>query len=150
MKFAPLTRPSDLTELPDGTVVVWQRLADDPTSMAIAFLHHETTDLGTEHWLSPGGWEPLGLEVIENWETVRVLVNRDDDEDDGPVEEPAGEVGRPIPPLELPERTDADYRDRALSLAVQWTMHTESGTTTRTIGHARDFEAYLRGDGEAK
>ncbi|UJE15708.1 hypothetical protein SEA_LIGMA_53 [Gordonia phage Ligma] len=147
MEFAALNRPGDLTEMPDGTLVVWQRIADDPTSTAVAFLHHETTDLGTEHWLSPGGWEPLGLEVIENWETVRVLIDRtDDDGEKGTDAEDRAEGPYPIPPLELPERTDADYRDRALSLAVQWTMHDSGGSATRTIGHARDFEAFLRGE----
>ena len=74
MEFAPVSSPDDLISLPDGTLVVWQRIADDPTSMAVAFLHYERdAENGTTYWLSPGGWEPMGLEVIEHWNTVQVL-----------------------------------------------------------------------------
>ncbi|WAB09230.1 hypothetical protein SEA_LITTLEMUNCHKIN_54 [Gordonia phage LittleMunchkin] len=138
LEFVPLNDPSDLATLPDGSMITWQRIADDPTSTAVAFLHREGEDL----WLSPGGWEPMGTEVIENWETVRVLIRVEPQ--DGEVD-PGDMVMRPF---DIPERTDADYRDRALTLAAQVAQSRPSSTTEHILNRASYFEAYLRGEGQ--
>ncbi|AWN04256.1 hypothetical protein FDJ57_gp55 [Gordonia phage Sour] len=155
LQFATIERPSDLYEMPEGTLVTWQRIADDPTSTAVAFLHRkvEPIDDGQDSdvtlWLSPGGWEPMGLDVIEHWDTVRVLV-RVPDEEDGPEPQPA-DGPEPPRPFEFPERTDADYRDRAMALAVEWTRETDTMRTTTLLDIATGIEGYLRGQsGSAK
>lgn len=155
LTFVNVDSLDDLLTFPDGSLVVWQRIPGDGTSTAVAFLHHQTTastdpdddsDTETIHWLSPGGWHPQDpAEVIKVW-PVQVLIQRP--AEDGEVEGHAEDSI--LEPLTFPERTDADYRDRALSLAVQWTAAIEGGSTTRTIGHARDFEAYLRGEDNHK
>lgn len=144
MEFAPVSSPDDLISLPDGTLVVWQRIAGDPTSMAVAFLHYERDDSGgVTYWLSPGGWDPMGLEVIEHWNTAKVLVRVENEDGPEPADGPyeGSHVGPPL----LPPRTDEDFRDRALSLAVQVMCSRQATTTTNTLDRAAYFETYLRG-----
>lgn len=59
---------TELDSLEDGTVIVWERIPGDNTSLAIAFVHQviedtgETSsaaDLRTVTWVSPGGWQPM-------------------------------------------------------------------------------------------
>ncbi|AEN79576.1 hypothetical protein SEA_BOYLE_59 [Mycobacterium phage Boyle] len=51
---------ADLEQLPDGTLITWNRIQGDPTSKAVAFVNVEYDDQGDRVvWLSPGGWEPM-------------------------------------------------------------------------------------------
>lgn len=68
-----ITRPSDIANLPDGTLLRWRCVPGDPTSDAIAFLrkveHERGGDQGgvttTEIWISPGnGWEPEDIDCL--------------------------------------------------------------------------------------
>lgn len=53
----------DLYALADGTLLTWERITGDATSMAIAFVHSEADPDDPEAdpvlWISPGGWQPV-------------------------------------------------------------------------------------------
>ncbi|UYL88162.1 hypothetical protein SEA_EVAA_51 [Gordonia phage Evaa] len=53
-----------------------------------------------------------------------------------------------LPPLTLPERTDADYRDRALTLATQAAPHLSM--SIGLVELAQELETYLRGGSDAE
>lgn len=73
MSFVILNTPEDVAALPDGTLITWLPVADDPSSEAVAFVRTAGTDRPCETWISPGnGWEPEGLDVLVF--PVRVLI----------------------------------------------------------------------------
>lgn len=126
----------DIENLPDGSIVGWQRIDGDATSEAVGIIRRENdpTD-GVTTWVTPGGWEPMPLDVI----TLPAWLIRY-----GPEDGKGEEVGVPIREgFELPPRTDADYRDRALTLAVQGNVNENA---VMTLQRAREYESYLRGD----
>jgi hypothetical protein len=57
-----------LAVVPDGTIITWERIVGDPTSMAVAFIRRELAhdnDCFEDRctctpvvWISPGGWDP--------------------------------------------------------------------------------------------
>ncbi|QDF17583.1 hypothetical protein SEA_YAGO84_51 [Gordonia phage Yago84] len=154
LTFINVDTLDDLLSFPDGSLVVWQRIPGDGTSTAVAFLHHQTT-MSTDpdddstpetiHWLSPGGWHPQDpAEVIKVW-PVQVLIERP--AQDG---EAGGELPSSLEPLSFPERTDEDYRDRALLLSAMVAQARPQATTKHMIDRAREFEDYLRGVGEGQ
>lgn len=71
-RYALLTQISEANALPDGTIITWLPVMDDPTSEAVAFFRKLGSDattgakaIGPETWLSPGnGWEPESLDVL--------------------------------------------------------------------------------------
>ncbi|URM86151.1 hypothetical protein SEA_BIGGITYBASS_51 [Gordonia phage BiggityBass] len=140
LTFINVESLDELLTFPDGSLVCWQRIPGDLTSTAVAFLHTERVgDAEVVHWLSPGGWDPQNpAEVIEVW-PVQVLIERP--AEDG---EAGGELPSSIEPLSFPERTDEDYRDRALTLAAQVAQSRPQSTTTHILTRAVAFENYLR------
>jgi hypothetical protein len=61
-----ITHDHDVAALPDGTLITWQPVPDDPSSAAVAFVRHHRDDAGHRvTWISPGnGWEPESLDVL--------------------------------------------------------------------------------------
>ncbi|MBV9869111.1 MAG: hypothetical protein JO214_00570 [Frankiaceae bacterium] len=61
-----------LRTLPDGSIISWQRIPQDPTSEAVAFVRREIETQedadgrqihkGVVVWISPGGWDPQTIE----------------------------------------------------------------------------------------
>lgn len=74
MSFVLLNTVHDVAKLPDGTLITWLPVADDPSSEACAFVRKSLPEpdqqvpdtMYTPHrWISPGnGWEPEPLSVI--------------------------------------------------------------------------------------
>lgn len=62
---------AEVAALPDGSIVSWRRIADDPSSAALAFVRRE----GDEIWLSPGGWMPQPLSTIDNYPVALIQSN---------------------------------------------------------------------------
>lgn len=131
-----MTFHSDLAALPDGSIVRWLRIEGDQTSEAVGILHRQDG----ETWVSPGGWDPMTINVITAPATV---IRYGPHDGETATDEISGEVGHHLGPV-FPPRTDADYRDRALTLVVRLASHLPSGTVFLTV--AREFENYLRGD----
>lgn len=82
MTYRTITEMSELTALPDGTLLRWLAVPNDPTSVAVAFLRRtdreqysgirEDEAAGirdnvtiTNYWISPGnGWEPESISLV--------------------------------------------------------------------------------------
>lgn len=131
-----MTFHSDLAALPDGSIVRWLRIEGDQTSEAVGILHRQDG----ETWVSPGGWDPMTINVITAPATV---IRYGPHDGETATDEISGEVGHHLGPV-FPPRTDADYRDRALTLAVRAAANVTGGISFVSI--AREFETYLRGD----
>lgn len=74
MSFVLVNSPAEVTALPDGTLISWVPVINDPSSEAVAFVRKQTTDVNpggktpvTLHdaWIAPGnGWEPEPVSSI--------------------------------------------------------------------------------------
>lgn len=72
--FDQIIDPAELAELPDGTLLRWRAVPNDPTSVAVAFLrrtdYERDGDQGgttlSSLWISPGnGWEPESVTTLQ-------------------------------------------------------------------------------------
>lgn len=73
MSFVILNSPDEVAALPDGTLISWLPVADDPSSEAVAFVRKLDRERGgdqggvtiTDVWVAPGnGWEPEPLSCV--------------------------------------------------------------------------------------
>lgn len=72
--FTYLDDLDKIAALPDGTLITWLPVHDDPSSEACAYVRKNITDINpggatpatlTDVWIAPGnGWEPEGLNVL--------------------------------------------------------------------------------------
>lgn len=83
--FAQVDDLEDIAHLPDGTLISWRPIADDPTSQACAYVRRmpasatagdfgQIDERAFTVWISPGnGWEPESLDVLVLPVTVILL-----------------------------------------------------------------------------
>lgn len=160
---AEITDQAHLEKLPDGTIISWRRIPGDPTSQAVAFIHHEVQGkpgvmgsvsnpdaLETVTWISPGGWQPMT--ICEAGITYPVTVIRPGGTDTRSTEWPGGdsELSGFVPMME--SMTGGTWaREKALEYATQWTL-SEANTlqnVTMVLAIAEQFEAWLDRDPSA-
>lgn len=120
MSFVLVTTTAEVTALPDGTLISWLPVMDDPSSEAVAFVRKTVTDINPggvtpaalhDTWIAPGnGWAPepvtsivfpariilLGVPQPGDYVPQDYLTSTDDDsltstDDDSAVSWPAGE-----------------------------------------------------------
>lgn len=144
MSFAILNTPDEVAALPDGTLITWLPVLDDPSSEACAFVRkagHETGDQTT--WIAPGnGWEPESLDVLVF--PVRVVLRVENFNGYGPDADPDDVAPELLEPQWATLDSGGTYpRDVALQAAATLFAGQDRLSANLVINFAETFAAWL-------